>query len=216
MFGIALGALGAGFLALWWWPWLRDARYRYDHEGGVRPLRPTWIIPTAVIAGGAIGGARASDARFATVAVLAVAPLLALAAIDLDVRRLPDRITAPLGAALLLGVLIAGTVAGTPQSWHRAVIAGVVLGVAFAVLAIIGGGLGLGDAKLAPSLGLLLGYLSWPPVMVAIVLAFITGSLHAVWLMAFRGAGRRSTFAFGPHLIAGTLITLAVPALATF
>ena len=213
---IALGAAGAGALAALAWPWLRGGRYRYEHERDLRPLRPSWYLPTAALAGGAIAGARADDLKFAVVAVAAVVPLLALAAIDLDVRRLPDRITGPLALALVVSLLVAGYASGSLRAWQRALLAGLALGGSLLVVAVAGGGLGLGDVKLAPSLGLLLGYLGWSPVVVALLLAFVTGALHAVWLLAWRGGTRRSTLPFGPHLIAGTLLTLAIPALTTW
>ena len=81
------------------------------------------------------------------------------------------------------------------------------------VALIIGGGsgMGVGDAKLAPSLGLLLGHLTWGAVLVATMATFLLGGLAALWLVLARGASRSTHLAFGPAMVAGPLGALVLP-----
>lgn len=136
---------------------------------------------------------------------------VALAMIDLDVRRLPDVIVLPsYGVALaLLALASAGT-----DDWGallRALIGGASL-FAFYVLIVVvkPGGMGLGDVKLAGVLGLYLAWWGWDALAVGAFLAFLIGGLVAVPLVLFGGAGRRSKMPFGPAMLAGALTALFV------
>lgn len=68
-----------------------------------------------------------------------------------------------------------------------------------------GRGMGLGDVKLAFLLGLLLGY---PGILVGLYAAFLTGATAGVILMMVGKKTLKSTIAFGPFLIIGTMIAL--------
>ena len=65
--------------------------------------------------------------------------------------------------------------------------------------------MGFGDVKLAFLLGLLLGY---PKIVVALYTAFLTGATVGVILILKGKRTLKSKIAFGPFLIAGTLIAL--------
>jgi len=62
-------------------------------------------------------------------------------------------------------------------------------------------GMGLGDVKLAPVLGFLLGY---PDVVIALYIAFLTGALVGVILILAGNKTLKSKIAFGPFLVLGT------------
>lgn len=66
-------------------------------------------------------------------------------------------------------------------------------------------GFGLGDVKLAPSLGLLLGDVE---TLVAVMLAFFMGAAVAVVMLVMKKVRFGQTLPFGPFLVAGTLISL--------
>ncbi len=68
-----------------------------------------------------------------------------------------------------------------------------------------GKGLGFGDVKFAPLMGVLLGF---PGVVFAFYVAFLTGALAAVILMIGRKKTWKSKIAFGPFLVAGTVAAL--------
>jgi len=89
----------------------------------------------------------------------------------------------------------------------RAIICGLVLMAFFYGLWFFsrGRGFGFGDVKLAPSLGLLLG---WPKTPVAVFLAFVLGALAALILLVLGRKKLGQTIPFGPFLVLGTLIAL--------
>jgi len=68
-----------------------------------------------------------------------------------------------------------------------------------------GKGMGLGDAKLAFLMGLLLG---WPNILVALFIAFFVGATVGVGLIFWKKKTMKSQIPFGPFLIGGTLVML--------
>lgn len=64
-----------------------------------------------------------------------------------------------------------------------------------------GRGMGFGDVKFAPVMGLFLGY---PLTIAGLYIAFLTGAFTGVILMIAGRAGLKSKIAFGPFLILGT------------
>lgn len=135
---------------------------------------------------------------------------IALAFIDLDHHRLPDVIVLPLYPVTVLGLVLAGLVGST---WPvLPALAGAV-----AWLVIIGGiwlvtdgrGMGFGDVKLAPVLGVTLGWVAFGASVVGLFAAFVIGALVGLGLMVAGRAGRRSHVPFGPFLIVGAGIGLA-------
>lgn len=160
----------------------------------------------------------AVTARFGVTPVLPAylylaAVAVALAMIDLDVKRLPDRIVLPsylVAAALLL------TAAVCTGSWAdavRAVIGMVVMfGVYYGIAWVRPDGMGFGDVKTAGLLGLYLGWVSWAALAVGFLAGFVFGSVFGVGLLLGRRAGRRTAIPYGPHLLAGALLALFVAA----
>jgi leader peptidase (prepilin peptidase)/N-methyltransferase len=66
-------------------------------------------------------------------------------------------------------------------------------------------GIGFGDVKFAPLMGVLLGF---PGVVFAFYVAFLTGALAAVILILGRKKTWKSKIAFGPFLVGGTVVAL--------
>ncbi len=172
-------------------------------------LRQT-TLPTAALA------SPSTPAWGETAALVGTAVGLALlVTADLAVHRLPDRLTLPT-AVWLVCCWLALCVAGAPWAGlGRAALAGVVLGTGFLLLCLLSpGGIGLGDAKLAAVLGLVLGWFGWAEVLAAVVAAFGLGGLFAIGLLLTRRATRRTAVAFGPWLVAGSVLALGwAPAL---
>jgi len=134
---------------------------------------------------------------------------LALALIDLDVRRLPNTIVLPsygIGAALLLAAAAAGHdwAAAARGLLAMALLFGLYLAIAYSYR----GGMGLGDVKLAGVLGLYLGWLGWSSVLVGAFAGFLLGGLVGVALLATRRAARRSALPFGPFMLTGALVAV--------
>jgi leader peptidase (prepilin peptidase)/N-methyltransferase len=135
---------------------------------------------------------------------LAVGVLLTV--VDLREHRLPNRLLTigTAGGGVLL--LVAATADDAWPELGRAVLAGA---AAFAVLLgmalLAPAGLGMGDVKLAGFLGLYLGWLGWPVVLLGFLLGFLVQALVGLVLLLARRAGRRTELPFGPALLGGAL-----------
>lgn len=136
---------------------------------------------------------------------------VALSIIDLETFTLPNRIVYPayiVGLVLLLGASI---LSGDFGPLLRAVIAAAVLFVAyFALVFFYPKGMGFGDVKLVGVLGLFLGWLGWPEVIVGSFAPFVGGGVFAIILLIVSRAGRKSRIPFGPWLLAGAWVGIFV------
>ena len=143
-------------------------------------------------------------------AYLLVATLgVAMGYIDLREHRLPDWLTLPalVGAAVLL--LLPAAVDADWSAYARAWAAAAACFAFYLVLALLRpADLGLGDVKLAGVLGLLLGWVGWPSVVLGVFCGFLAGGLAGVVLLVTGRAGRRSSIPFGPAMLAGALAAL--------
>jgi leader peptidase (prepilin peptidase)/N-methyltransferase len=138
---------------------------------------------------------------------------VSLTLIDLDTHTLPNRIVLPAYIVLPLLLLAASAVSGDGAAALRGLIGLVVLGSVYLALALaVPGGMGLGDVKLAGVLGLVLAYLGWGPLAVGSFGAFLLGGTFAIVLLVVRRAGRRSGIPFGPWMLAGAWLGIAVGA----
>jgi leader peptidase (prepilin peptidase)/N-methyltransferase len=134
---------------------------------------------------------------------------LALAFIDIDVRRLPNSLTLPSYAvgAVLLGA--AGLLMHEPGRLLKAAIGMAALyGFYFLLMLLKPGGMGFGDVKLAGVLGMFLGFLGWGPLLVGAFLAFLLGGVGGIALMISGRAGRKAKIPFGPYMVLGALIAV--------
>jgi leader peptidase (prepilin peptidase)/N-methyltransferase len=121
---------------------------------------------------------------------------------DILTRRILNVVVLP--ASLLV---IAVRAAFVPSALLESLIAGAVAFVVFLVLSVVvGGGLGMGDVKLAGLLGLLLGRAA----LGALLAGCIAGGVAAALLVATGRAGRKSTFAYGPYLALGGALWILV------
>ncbi|MFF3940718.1 prepilin peptidase [Streptomyces phaeofaciens] len=136
-----------------------------------------------------------------------------LAAVDLRVRRLPDPLTLPLPAAALALLAAAALLPEHAGSWTTALLATLALGGGHLLLHRLNpAGLAFGDVKLALGTGAVLGWYGWPTVMLGTFAGFLYGALYGGALVAVRRAGRRTTIAFGPFMLAGALTGLLIGA----
>jgi leader peptidase (prepilin peptidase)/N-methyltransferase len=130
-----------------------------------------------------------------------VAALVALAAIDVEERRLPNRVVYPLAAWGVVGAILVK---------HDALGGRLPAAAAAFVLLLVPalarpGSIGMGDVKLAGTMGLYLG----PAVAPALLLAFLGGALAGTGMVLRDGAGaRKKTLAFGPFLALGGCVPL--------
>ncbi|WP_435199133.1 prepilin peptidase [Janibacter sp. GS2] len=204
---LAMTALGCGVAA-----WLRTGAYRRADEGGPLPAH-WWTVPAAPVLGHLVARSLTDQPWPVLLPYLALVPAgLALAAIDADVHRLPNAITLPLLPVEL--VLLAGASAATGDwdALRRAGLAALLVGGGFLVLAFVlyGRSIGMGDAKLMVSLAPALGWLSWTHVLIGLWVGFVIGGLVALTLLLTHRASKGTQLAFGPYLVAGTLVAVAL------
>lgn len=157
---------------------------------------------------GAPGQPPASAALWALPAFLFLAAVsVALAAIDIGVRRLPDPIVLP---SIVVGVVllgIAGLVAGDWAPLVRAVAGGAALFAFYLALVLAyPRGMGFGDVKLAALLGLYLGWTGWDALVVGAVAAFLLGGVFSAVLVLLRRADRATAIPFGPWMLLGAWV----------
>jgi leader peptidase (prepilin peptidase) / N-methyltransferase len=132
---------------------------------------------------------------------------LVLAVIDATTGLLPNRITYPAFPAVAALLVVASVGHGDLGRLGRGLLAAAATGAFFLLLALISPrGMGLGDVKLAPTLGLGLGWLSWGAVAVGVFAAFLLGGLAGLAGMLALGLSRKSLLPFGPWLVAGALL----------
>lgn len=142
--------------------------------------------------------------------VLAAACWLALCCvplgfIDAAVQRLPDLLTAPAYGGTVALLLLAVLAGEDEHSLSRALLGGALLAAFCLVLALLSpSGMGLGDVKLAASLGTLLAWSGWRPLLAGTLAGFALAALYGIALLVTHRATRTQHIAFGPFLIAGS------------
>jgi leader peptidase (prepilin peptidase)/N-methyltransferase len=144
------------------------------------------------------------DGAHIVLGLVLVAFLVPLALIDLDTRRLPNRLTLPAAVA----AVVLGTLLDSSGEVER-LVAGVAAGGFFLLAALAyPRGMGMGDVKLAGVLGLFLGREVAAALLVGLVVAAVVG----VAIIARKGAaeGRKTAVAFGPFLALGAIAALLV------
>ena len=135
--------------------------------------------------------------------------LVVITFIDLDFQIIPDTITLP-------GIVI-GFVAGSllmPDPFMRNSRLGFLSsligflaggGLYYAIAVLSKGGMGGGDIKMMAMVGALTG---WKSVILTTFLGSFTGAIVGVFLMVFKGKGRKTKIPFGPFLALGAVVTL--------
>ncbi len=140
---------------------------------------------------------------------------ITLAVIDLEQGIIPNLLTYP---AMLVTLILA-------PFWHKlgfphhflshtspqwlllgSFVSGIIGGMVFLIpLLIYPEGMGWGDVKLGALIGLVTGF---PAVIVAILVALLSGGLVAIFLVLTRRRGRKETIPFAPFLSLGALVAL--------
>lgn len=197
----ALTLLGALFGMVIRWR-VSTLEYRYDDEASQTTPGARWWIPFAAAAASGLLAWRFGIPRWPmllpTLSVAWFGPWLS--AIDLDVRRLPNRLLAIQAAFTAAGVGAAALILNSPRIAIQAVLGAGVAFIAFWILdKLRPGGFGWGDGKYGPILG---------AATAAVALsvewwAFLISCMAAVVAIPFRR--QRTDFPFGPWLVVGAV-----------
>ncbi len=141
------------------------------------------------------------DAAEAVIGLVFVTVLATVTLTDLEQRIIPNRVLLA-GALLCLAIAAPTDPGGLPERLIAAAAAG---GILFLVALAYPAGMGLGDVKLAATMGLFLGRAVAP----AILIALLAGSVVGLALIARHGArARKMAIPFGPFLALGGVAAL--------
>ncbi|MBE6961236.1 MAG: prepilin peptidase [Ruminococcaceae bacterium] len=136
--------------------------------------------------------------------------LFPAAAIDMRVQRIPNKLllAAFIARCVLLVIEFAISPAGGFAALKDGVIGAVVLGVFFLLLLLLfKNSIGMGDVKLFAMMGLYQGL--WGAVN-AVFFSLMASFFQAVFLLLTRKKTRKDTVSFGPSILIGTVIAIAL------
>lgn len=141
------------------------------------------------------------DSAEAVVGLVFVTVLAVVTLTDLEQRIIPNKVLL-VGALLCLAIAVPTDPGEVPERLIAAAAAG---GILFLVVLAYPAGMGLGDVKLAATMGLFLGRAVAP----AILIALLAGSIVGLALIARHGAkARKMAIPFGPFLAFGGVVAL--------
>ncbi len=205
--------VAAGLPAVLLAPWLARISVRLAGSagpavaGGTRTVVVGGLLAAGFAGALLLGGLRPATAAFGW----AVAAAVVLGAVDLAVHRLPDRVTFPAYAVTAAALLVDAAVLGSwPALLRAALAAGAAYGGAALAALAAPPGLGYGDVKLLCLLGLLLGWVGWGALLAGVFLGLLIGAVGSLALVATRRAGWRTALPFGPPLLVGAALALAL------
>lgn len=170
-------------------------------------MAPLALVPELLgVAGfllaGYVGGGGLRIAAVCWLIALALPAVL----VDAATQRLPDTLTWPCLTGVLVFLLGQSAADRSSATVVRTLLATGLVAAFFLLLAVLAD-VGLGDFKLAASLGAVLGYVSWSAAIAGIAAGLCLAGLHAAVLLTARR--RRSTqLPLGPALLAGTVLVL--------
>ncbi|MBT1001042.1 A24 family peptidase [Paenarthrobacter sp. DKR-5] len=132
-----------------------------------------------------------------------------LSRIDLHSKLLPNRISGFVFIAGLVLFSFAAILRGELSNLIRALAGASLLLILYVILRLISPrSIGMGDVKLAPTVGLYSGYLGWNALGLAVLLGFLAGGAVSLALVLAGKAGRKAKVPFGPSMLAGTVLAI--------
>ncbi|MGY2081156.1 prepilin peptidase [Modestobacter sp. SYSU DS0657] len=209
---VALTGAGAVLGALLG-PWLAAVTVRLARRDATARPNPRRVLATCLVTAAAVAAAPAlAGVRPAAVALAWFGgAAVVLAGVDVASHRLPDRVTFPAALVVTAALAVDGAVTGTWPAVGRAVLAAA---VAWAVLTgvrlVDPRSFGGGDVKLLGLLGLLLGWAGWGVLLTGLFAGLLIGALGSLLLIATGRARWRTAVPFGPPLLLGGYVALAL------
>ena len=179
------------------------------------PISPRYLV-VEVITGvlfGAVAWVWGLDPLLPALLVLTWS-LVVATAIDLEHRIIPNRLTLRLPLILLPLVMLAAALDSAWSDLIRGLIAAIALpGIMLALSELFRllrgqAGIGMGDIKLAISLGLVIGYLGGLELVVFAYATIISAVIIAIVLLLAGKAKLASRIPFGPYLAVGAMVVI--------
>ena len=174
----------------------------------------SWRYPAVEVGTAALFAAAAI--RFGADAVLPgflvfFAALLAISVIDLDHFVIPNRILYPVLVASVPLILLAALANHDWRSLREAAIGCAVAWVILRVIHFVSPrGMGYGDVRLSALIGLWLGWITLPHVLLGLFLSFLLASVIGVTLIVTKVRSRKDRIPFGPYLAGGAVLAALV------
>jgi leader peptidase (prepilin peptidase) / N-methyltransferase len=212
-FVLPMGALGIGVGSA-----LSLALHRLPRTEPVAVGAPSWMPRSSIVVCGTAALFMAVTVRFGRSVELPaylylVTIGIALAVIDIDVRRLPDAVVLPSYVVSVLLLMPAGAAKADWGGAERA-IAGMfaLLALFFALALAYPNGLSMGDVKLAGLLGMYLGWLSWNALFLTAIGSIFIAAVGGSFAIVTKHATRHLAVPIVPCLISAALLALFLTA----
>jgi leader peptidase (prepilin peptidase)/N-methyltransferase len=168
------------------------------------PISPIYPLTELVTAGLVVGAVLRFDRPWVGGLVAGLLSLMpALAIIDIRHHILPNKLTHP-ALVIFPIVIVAAWLFDGGVDPGRALIGALAYGGGLLIVALLSGGMGMGDVKLAAVIGLVFGAIGLRYVAVAASGAILFGGVAAIVAMLL-GADRKSMIPFGPWIAAGAV-----------
>jgi leader peptidase (prepilin peptidase)/N-methyltransferase len=186
-----------------------DPKEPYRDVAALPGLRWKAALASA-LAAGAIGGRLGWHP--ALLFLLYLVPVcVALSVIDWRTRLLPTYVIAP--SYVVVGVL-AVLASAVSSDWHALVVATIGWLSSFVVFFVLWfispRGLGYGDVRLSGVLGMALGWLGVPQLVLGMYTGFLLGGVGGLLLSLVR-LFHRKHYPFGPFMVAGAFLAVVLP-----
>ena len=182
------------------------------------PLARRYLVVEVLVAGLWLGAGAAYGTTLEIIPVLILfASLVAMAAVDLWVMRIPNRFIYATHALLIPSIVLVSVIDGEPGRIAGAAVGALAyFGFLFLFHIVSPRRMGFGDVRLAGVMGMVLGWLGWrPDLWITYPLAWVIwGALIGSLLGTLMGiasliARRRSRpFPFGPALAVGCIVVV--------
>jgi leader peptidase (prepilin peptidase)/N-methyltransferase len=170
-----------------------------------RPISRVYPLTELTTAGLVIAAVLRFDRPWEGALVAGLLSLMpALAIIDIRHHILPNKLTHPALVIFPIAVVVAWIFDGGVDP-VRALVGGLAYGGALFIVALVSGGMGMGDVKLAAVIGIVFGAIGLRYVAVAAGGAILFGGVAAI-ISLILGADRKSMIPFGPWIAAGAVV----------
>jgi leader peptidase (prepilin peptidase)/N-methyltransferase len=186
-----------------------DPKELYRDIAALPGLRPKTALVSG-LAAAAIGGRLGWDA--ALLFLLFLVPVcVALSVVDWRTRLLPTYVIAPSYVVVAVLAVMASAVSADWNALVLSAIGWLSTFVIFFVLWFISPrGLGYGDVRLSGVLGMALGWLGLPQLVLGMYTGFLLGGVGGLLLSLVR-VFHRKHYPFGPFMVAGAFLGVAFP-----